>query len=195
MLQEYSSSLGQVVDIVVSHQGLPYKVALITQLMAALVLPAPEHYRPVLRRFAALGTLVAAYRLTFTLSVDETLHPALPIMLHVRGLPAWQCGEVTRYCYTTRLSGRGAGNGSAEVAGRAQQLLEHSLLSELRAVVARALSGLDMFAGNQLSGTDLCGGTAHFDDGFAEARRLFSQITTHRPHAPTNTTVQNVDCG
>lgn len=50
-----------------------------------------------------------------------------------------------------------AGNGSAEVAHRAQQLLEHSLLSELRAVVARALSGLDMFAGGQLSELDLLG--------------------------------------
>lgn len=54
--QEYSTSLGKVVDIVVSHQGLPIKVNLVTQLMSALVLPAPEHYRPLLRRFAALGT-------------------------------------------------------------------------------------------------------------------------------------------
>ena len=36
--------------------------------------------------------------------------------------------------------------GHLEVATRAQQLLEHSLLGELRALVARALSGLDMFA-------------------------------------------------
>ena len=43
------------------------------------------------------------------------------------------------------------------MAHRAQQLLEHSLLSELRAVVARALSGLDMFAGGQLSELDLLG--------------------------------------
>ena len=50
-----------------------------------------------------------------------------------------------------------AGNGCAEVAYRAQQLLEHSLLSELRAIVARALSGLDMFAGGQLSELDLLG--------------------------------------
>jgi hypothetical protein len=50
-----------------------------------------------------------------------------------------------------------ADNGSAEVAYRAQQLLEHSLLSELRAIVARALSGLDMFAGGQLSELDLLG--------------------------------------
>ena len=42
------------------------------------------------------------------------------------------------------------GGGTADVAFRAQQLLEHSLLGELRAVVARALSGLEMFSG-QLS--------------------------------------------
>ena len=41
--------------------------------------------------------------------------------------------------------------GVAEVAQRAQQLLEHSLLGELRTVVARALSGLDMFAEPQLA--------------------------------------------
>ena len=42
-----------------------------------------------------------------------------------------------------------------EVAGRAQSLLEQSLLGELRTVVARSLSGLDMFAGTQLSPFDL----------------------------------------
>ena len=61
---------------------------------------------------------------------------------------------------------RPAGNGIAEVAGRAQQLLEHSLLSELRALVARALSGLDMFAGSQLSELELLGsGTDYHTDG------------------------------
>lgn len=55
MLQEHSTNLGKVVDIVVSHQGSDIKVALVSQLMSALVLPAPEHYRPLLRRFAALG--------------------------------------------------------------------------------------------------------------------------------------------
>ena len=43
-----------------------------------------------------------------------------------------------------------SGGGTADVAFRAQQLLEQSLLGELRAVVARALSGLEMFSG-QLS--------------------------------------------
>ena len=51
----YASNLGQVVDIVVSHQGVATKSALVSQLMSALVLPAPEHYRPLLRRLAALG--------------------------------------------------------------------------------------------------------------------------------------------
>ncbi len=39
-----------------------------------------------------------------------------------------------------------AGVGCAPVALRASQLLEHSLLGELRTVVARALSGLEMFS-------------------------------------------------
>ena len=51
----YSTNLGQVVDIVVSHQAVVLKAALVARLMAALVLPAPEHYRPLLRRLAALG--------------------------------------------------------------------------------------------------------------------------------------------
>jgi hypothetical protein len=46
----------------------------------------------------------------------------------------------------------------ASVAQRAQQLLEHSLLGELRSLVARALSGLDMFAEPQLR--ELFGGAA-----------------------------------
>ena len=54
--QEHSTNLGKVVDIVVSHQGSAIKVALVSQLMSALVLPSPEQYRPLLRRFATLGT-------------------------------------------------------------------------------------------------------------------------------------------
>lgn len=55
--QVYSTNLGQVVDIVVSHQAVALKAALVARLMAALVLPAPEHYRPLLRRLAALGAV------------------------------------------------------------------------------------------------------------------------------------------
>lgn len=50
------------------------------------------------------------------------------------------------------------------MAVKAQQLLEHSLLSELRAVVARALSGLEMFAGNQLTELDLLGADSYDKD-------------------------------
>ena len=58
-LQEYASNLGDLVNIVVSHHGLPLKSVLVSQLFAALVLPAPDRYRSLLRRFAALGTDLA----------------------------------------------------------------------------------------------------------------------------------------
>lgn len=54
-MQVYSTNLAQVVGIVVSHQGVEIKTQLISQLMSALVLPAPELYRPLLRRLAALS--------------------------------------------------------------------------------------------------------------------------------------------
>lgn len=90
--QVHSSSLQSVVDLVLAHNGLGLKSQLMLRLMGSLVLPAPDMYRPQLRRLAAL-----------------------------------------------------AEPGSADVALRAQQLLEHSLLGELRTLVARALSGLEMF--------------------------------------------------
>jgi len=62
-----------------------------------------------------------------------------------------------------------AGNGSGDVASKAQQLLEHSLLSELRAVVARALSGLEMFGGSQLTEMDLLA-PENFDKEVSEFR-------------------------
>ncbi|KAG2445384.1 hypothetical protein HXX76_000006 [Chlamydomonas incerta] len=43
------------------------------------------------------------------------------------------------------LGGGGGGKGLGELSARAAQLLEQSLLADLRSVVARALSGLDMF--------------------------------------------------
>jgi pyruvate/2-oxoglutarate dehydrogenase complex dihydrolipoamide acyltransferase (E2) component len=107
----HAKNLGAVVDIVVSHMGLPLKIRLASQLMAALVLPAPERYRPILRRFAALGSAGAG------------------------GAPT--------------------SSGGGEASALAAQLLEHSLLAELQHVVARALSGLEMFAGTQLSEADL----------------------------------------
>lgn len=45
-------------DIVVSHQGLPLKVALIVRLMDAVVVPAPDAFRPQLLRFVRLGELM-----------------------------------------------------------------------------------------------------------------------------------------
>ena len=89
----HSGQLQQVMDIVMSHQGVALKSALLQRVLSALVLPAPERYRPQLRRLAALSC-----------------------------------------------------PGAADVAAQAQALLEHSLLGELRTLVARALSGLDMFS-------------------------------------------------
>ena len=110
----HAKNLGAVVDIVVSHMGLPLKIRLASQLMAALVLPAPERYRPILRRFAALGSAGASAG-----------------------------------------GGASTSSGGGEASALAAQLLEHSLLAELQHVVARALSGLEMFAGTQLSEADL----------------------------------------
>ena len=59
-----------------------------------------------------------------------------------------------------------AGSVTAEVASRAQQLLEHSLLTELRGVVARTLAGVDMFTHIQLA--DVLG-TQHNSHSFLPA--------------------------
>lgn len=53
--QTHSGQLQAVLDIVLSHQGAALKSALMQRLMSALVLPAPEHYRALLRRLAALS--------------------------------------------------------------------------------------------------------------------------------------------
>ena len=42
-------------DIVLAHQAAGLKSELVQQLMSALVLPAPQHYRPQLRRLAGLS--------------------------------------------------------------------------------------------------------------------------------------------
>lgn len=61
----------------------------------------------------------------------------------------WLCPEsqIHPQLFITFLSPC-TGAAVAEVAGYAGRLLERSLLGELRAVVARALSGLDMFSGD-----------------------------------------------
>lgn len=53
-MQTHSKELQQVLDIVVSHQALQLKCGLVVRLLYALVTPRPEHYRPLLRRLAAL---------------------------------------------------------------------------------------------------------------------------------------------
>lgn len=53
--QTHSGQLQAVLDIVLSHQGAALKSALLQRLMSALVVPAPEHYRALLRRLAALS--------------------------------------------------------------------------------------------------------------------------------------------
>lgn len=75
------------------------------------------------------------------------------------------------------------GNGSGDVAIKAQQLLEHSLLSELRAVVARALSGLEMFAGNQLTELDLLGAESYEKD-IPELKRVWPLARVLHPLTP-----------
>ncbi len=53
--QTHSGQLQAVLDIVLSHQGAALKSALLQRLMSALVVPAPEHYRTLLRRLATLS--------------------------------------------------------------------------------------------------------------------------------------------
>ena len=53
-MQVHSKNLQQVLDIVVSHQALPLKCQLLLKLLLALVAPAPEHHRALLRRLAGL---------------------------------------------------------------------------------------------------------------------------------------------
>jgi hypothetical protein len=45
-----------VLDMVISHQGLPHKIELVKRILSTLVLPAPVPYRSLLRRFALLSS-------------------------------------------------------------------------------------------------------------------------------------------
>lgn len=49
-----------VLDMVISHQGLPHKMELVKRILSTLVLPAPVPYRSLLRRFAALSSKATA---------------------------------------------------------------------------------------------------------------------------------------
>lgn len=85
--------------------------------------------------------------------------------------------------YSAKEVLNGIGNESSELSSRAQQLLEHSLLSELHAVVARALSGLDMFAGHQLSEADLYGADAAEPHSELKASRTLC-LSSQESHHP-----------
>ena len=79
-MQVYSANLGQVVDIVVSHQGVEIKTQLIGQLMSALVLPAPEHYRP-------LGTLLQGIKR------GQRFHPLTVADIRSQVRSAWHLSQ------------------------------------------------------------------------------------------------------
>ena len=61
LAKEYNSDLGELVDIVVSHQGLPMKVALISQLLETLLLPVPDQHQNQLRCMTAQGCAACPY--------------------------------------------------------------------------------------------------------------------------------------
>ena len=50
----HSGDLKAVLDLVISHQGLALKSQLALMIMAALVVPSPKPYRPLLRRMTTL---------------------------------------------------------------------------------------------------------------------------------------------
>jgi hypothetical protein len=97
----YSTNLAQVVDIVVSHQGVDIKTQLIGQLMSALVLPAPEHYRPLLRRLAALSECPQKpCRASLTASLSP-LHLDHRMLRHMHVCLLWRCrclGRMAVWC-------------------------------------------------------------------------------------------------
>lgn len=85
-VQTHSGKLQAVLDIVLSHQGAALKSELMQRLMSALVLPAPEHYRALLRRLAALsgGRRLPACLLALAFSQLIALLPSLPLWRCIR---------------------------------------------------------------------------------------------------------------
>jgi hypothetical protein len=88
-----------VLDMVISHQGLPHKIELVKRILSTLVLPAPVPYRSLLRRFAALsskGTADVAVRarqlLVSAPAAVEVLKDGSMLLPHVRN-----CGVVPCY--------------------------------------------------------------------------------------------------
>lgn len=54
-VQEQPEKLQMVLDTVVAHQGATRAADLVARLLAALVEPSPDNFRPLLRRIAALN--------------------------------------------------------------------------------------------------------------------------------------------
>lgn len=73
-MQVHSKNLQQVLDIVVSHQALPLKCQLLLKLLLALVAPAPEHQRALLRRLAGLSGMLQTptTQMTTMQGLDQT---------------------------------------------------------------------------------------------------------------------------
>lgn len=139
-----------VLDMVISHQGLPHKIELVKRILSTLVLPAPVPYRSLLRRFAALSSkgtadvAVRARQLLVSLPGRGVSRSGLCVLLYV-----CCCG-----CYCIRITSLQSVCNIMWIIKLYQPshgpafcgLQEVSLLADLRAVVARALSGLDMFS-------------------------------------------------
>ena len=206
-------------DIVLSHHGLKHKIQLSLQIISFIVRPAPEHFRPLLRRLAALGEIdpppqhgwhhrhqvccdhdapsndltqfltgvpslvncgVKRHFFVMHQSKDKQNNGAADLTHHVESFLSFKaslgtqrdCLESLRQAHILTLTCDLSGQDSNEVATQAQRLLEHSLLCELHNVVARALSGLDMFEGKQLTEADLCGS----DDSQEENKTLSAEV-------------------
>ena len=65
-------------DIVLSHKGIKHKIKLACQIISEVVLPAPEHFRPLLRRLAALGESPAVHKLD---ALSDAATPSLTMEL------------------------------------------------------------------------------------------------------------------
>lgn len=141
-----------------------------------------ESYLAVEEQFESGGKIteqevIDSLRQTHASSLERVVsivlaHNGLPLksdlivkLMNVLVLPA-----PDKYRRQLRRLAQLAEDGTAEVAQRAQQLLEHSLLGELRSLVARALSGLDMFA--EPAARDVFGG--------GDGSGVMSPLSPHR---------------
>lgn len=141
--KSYPNDHQAVLDMVISHQGLGHKMELVKRILSTLVLPAPVPYRSLLRRFAALsskataGVALRAQQLLVSI-VLMLLACCLLVCFHdrVHSQPTLSSVGMHLCCLLETL----------DPLLFELPLQEVSLLADLRAVVARALSGLDMFS-------------------------------------------------